>query len=802
MKTFYHKNKALGHLLEWQQTAHTIHLSISNAKGLIHILNDGLVRICLWQDQQENTVNPYATLIKENAIEASFKVVEVEEALIVQTALLDLEIQKNPLRFTFKTKDGQLINTDDRAFGTSWLGNEVTTYKTLLEGERFIGLGEKTGPLDRRGNAYENWNTDYFAYPTDGDPLYATIPFYIGIHDQLCYGIFFDNTYRTTFNFGASNHRFSYFSAPDGMMDYYFIYGNTIPDILKAYAQLTGTMPLPPKWSLGYQQCRYSYYPDKEVLNLAQQFRDRQIPADVIYLDIHYMEAYKAFTFDKERFPTPKELVATLQDKGFRTAVIIDPGIKVEKNYLPYDSAIDQGLFVQYPDGEAYTADVWPGTCHFPDFTDPKCREWWGEMCQFYTDLGIEGFWNDMNEPASWGQCTPNLIEFDFEGQGANHQRARNVYGMQMARATFEGTKARLDGKRPFVLTRAAYAGIQRFAALWTGDNTASDEHMLAGVKLLNSLGLSGVAYSGYDMGGFAGEASSDLFSRWMSIAAFSPFFRGHSMINSQSAEPWTFGEGAEDIARNYINLRYRLLPYLYSTFYEASQTGMPVVRSLAIDHPHEAMIYQSLYEHQYLFGHAILVAPVVSHQAISKVYLPEGNWYDLYNDCFCIGGHEICIDTPPERLPLFVKAGGIIPMQSLIQHHKELPDTTLELHVYAGANGDFVYYEDDGETYAYEAGAFLRQQINYDDAQKTLQFHPAEGDYTSHFETIRIYLHGFKDINTNHTTAQMTYHFVHPISRFDPFFMEEEVLKDAVKDLWYIEVPFKADGQILNFAL
>ncbi|MFM8349290.1 MAG: TIM-barrel domain-containing protein, partial [Bacteroidota bacterium] len=398
----------------------------------------------------------------------------------------------------FETPDGEVINADEPGLGTCWNGDQVTAYKHLQEGERFIGLGEKVGPLDRRGRGYVHYNTDAFAYGSGTDPIYSTIPFYIGIHSGLVYGIFFDNPARTTFNFGASNNRFSSFAADVGDMNYYFIYGSNIPEIIRAYTWLTGTTPLPPKWSLGFQQCRYSYYPESEVMNLARNFREHNIPADTLVLDIHYMDAYKIFTWHPQHFPEPEKMIADLKQDGFNVVVMCDPGIKVEHGYPPYDEGLKDDLFIKYPDHKLYEGQVWPGWCHFPDFTDPNARASWARWMKSYADIGVGGYWNDMNEFSSWGQMMPENLLFNFEGQGGTARQGRNSYGLQMARATYEGVKQHLHGKRPFNLTRSGYAGIQRYAALWTGDNVSYDEHMMLGVRLVNSLGLSGVAFAGY----------------------------------------------------------------------------------------------------------------------------------------------------------------------------------------------------------------------------------------------------------------------------------------------------------------
>jgi alpha-glucosidase len=719
--------------------------------------------------------------------------------IVIRSSAVQLLIDKKPAQFSFQTLDGKIICEDD-ALGISWIGDQVTCYKKMQKGERFVGLGEKTGGLDRKGSAYQNWNTDAFAYHSGADPLYSSIPFYIGIHNGLCYGIFFDNTHKTFFNFGASNNRFSSFSADMGEMNYYFIYGSSVGQIIQQFTQLTGRMEMPPLWSLGYQQCRYSYYPDKEVLNVARTFREKEIPADAMVLDIHYMDQYKIFTWDKKRFPDPKKTVSELKAMGFQTVVICDPGIKIEKGYEPYDDGVQKNVFLKYPDGQEYSGQVWPGWCHFPDFTNPKTREWWAEKFKGYADIGVEGFWNDMNEIATWGQCLPENIEFDFEGNKSTTRRGRNVYGMQMARSTYEGGKKSLNGKRPFNLTRSGFAGIQRYSAMWTGDNVATDEHMMLGVRLVNSLGLSGVAFAGYDTGGFVGDANSKLYARWISIAALSPFFRTHSMINSRDSEPWSYGEEVEMISRNYIRLRYQLLPYIYSIFNEAVEKGLPIQRSLAIDYSHVSQVFDGTYQHQYLLGSAILVAPIESYKDIAKIFLPEGEWYYLYSGKIFSGNQEIMIDSPAHKLPVFIKAGSILPAQKSIMSTSEKTNELI-LHVYAGKTpSDLTYYFDDGESYQYQKGEFIKRKIEF--KEKKVVIGKTEGALKSPFEKLSLVFHGFTSdkisINGQQIKLEQGKHsFFLPLEKFDPFFEpdsmgNEEVLTaqinyslDAIEITW-----------------
>lgn len=692
----------------------------------------------------------------------------------------------------FEDGDGNVINEDD-SLSTGWQGERVTTYKKLQEGERFIGLGEKTGPLDRRGNAYVHWNTDDFAYPYDADPLYLSTPFYMGLHNGQSYGIFFDNTHRSEVNFGASTERFSWFAADYGEMDYYFFSGS-VANILQNYSWLTGKMPLPPKWSLGYQQCRYSYYPDTELLSVARTFREKNIPADVVYLDIHYMDGYRVFTFHPERFPDPAETMRQLKEMGFHVVVIVDPGIKRDDQYASYQSGMEDNHFVKLPDGDVYYGQVWPGWSAFPDFTTQRTRDWWADQFNAYTDVGIDGFWNDMNEPAAWGHSLPRNIEFDWEGHRASFLQAKNTYGMKMAQATRQGAEHYLE-KRPFILNRAGFAGVQRYAAIWTGDNVANDNHMFSGIRMVTSLGLTGIAYSGYDVGGFAGEASPEMYTRWIQVGAFSPFFRGHTVVNSRDSEPWSYGEQSEEINRNFIGLRYRLMPYIFSCMYDAHKTGMPLARSLAIDHSTEAEIYDSLFENQYGFGPSILVAPVDSTRDMMKVYLPKGNWYDLLTGEAKGGGEVIIEDTPIERIPLYVRGGSLLALQSLVQSLSETPDDTLELHAYAGGDSvfEFTLYDDQDQQDPESEGGFWKHQLSFDSASRSLNIGENQGQWAGLFTKIRLYVHGFEDVATfevggqEHEAERTDFNWVEPISKFDPTGPEKSPLY-SYKNVPYVE--------------
>lgn len=800
-----HLNTPLSAVTHFSQEGQSLYLTTAEARVQVVLYSAAVVRIRVIALTRALEDQSYAVIATPEATD--FEINENPKGWLLQTDKMQLQIQRSPLRFDLKDGQGESLVEDDPAFGISFLGNSITSYKSLRTNEKFIGLGEKTAYLNRRGHAYEHWNTDAFGYGEESDPLYLSTPFYLGVLEQRAYGVFLDNGYRSVFNFGASNHRFSSFSVADGEMDYYLFASGSVAEIIQDYSWLTGKMPLPPKWSLGFQQCRYSYTSDQQVLQIARNFREKAIPCDVIYLDIHYMDAYKVFSWHKTNFSSPNLLVNQLREMGFRLVLIIDPGVKDEVGYAVRTELVEQKLYVTYPDGTPYTGDVWPGTCLFPDFTNPSTRAWWGKQFEANIALGIIGYWNDMNEPVSWGKRMPDLLEFNWEGQGASHLKAHNHYGMQMARATFEGVKNRTNGQRPFVLTRSGFSGIQRYAAVWTGDNVASDAHMLLGVRLMSSMGLTGIPFSGMDVGGFVGEADAPLFSRWMQIGAFSPLFRAHSMINSRDAEPWSFGEAALEIATNFIKLRYRMMPYVYSVMADASKTGLPLVRSLAIDYSYDPQVYEKQWSNQYMFGPQLLVAAVDARQHIQKVYLPQGEWQLLYNGERYTGAQLIRMDTPIEILPVFVKSGSILPLLAEAPQHQaeELADV-LCLHVFmGGTTSSFRLYHDDGISYRFETeDAFLQRELIHEPDLQQIILGETSGRLQSPWQQLKIYFHGadpssviYEDESLKIETGEQR--FISPISNFDPF-QEAADFPYENKKISSVQLSWQSGKTVINY--
>jgi len=502
-------------------------------------------------------------------------------------------------------------------------------------------------------------------------------------------------------------------------------------------------------WSLGYHQSRCSYYPQQNVKLLAETFRKKKIPIDCIVLDADYLQDYEPFRINLKRFPDMPGLTNDLKNMGIEVTASVNPGIKIDSTYFAHSDGLKKDVFVKYADGSIYTADIAPSLNNFVDFTNPKARNWWIDNMKFLPDNGIHGYWNDMNEPAVGGSYLPDNLVFEFDGRKANALEAKNVYGMQMARSSYESALKYGNGKRPFILTRSGFAGIQRYSAMWTGDNTAKDEYLLGGTLLNTQMGLSGVPFVGDDIGGYIGNTSKELFTRWMQAGMFAPFARNHKEAYANANEPWSYGEEAEAISREFIGFRYKLLPYLYSKFYEASQTGMPIARSLSINDPFDEKVYNNFYQYQFLCGDAILVIPVTSQEKTKKIYLPAGNWYDLYSDELLKGNQELNIDCPVYEIPLYIKASSIIPMQSLVQTTKQKPSDTLYIHIYNGSEkSTFEYYEDDGSSLDYKEGKFFKRSIEFNPLIRQVQFSKPRGTYASTFKIIQCIFHGFdKDI-------------------------------------------------------
>jgi alpha-glucosidase len=678
------------------------------------------------------------------------EVIEQEDSVIVKTEACVCRVWKSPFRLSIETLDGQAICMDAPGIQKREDGASRLSMR-LHPDECCYGLGERAEGLDLRGKQYQLWNWDPpSAYQRGTDPLYYSIPFYLGVREAVAYGVFWDNSSRGRVDVGKEAAAELTFEAEAGQLSYYLFTGANVNSVLSRYTELTGRISLPPMWFLGYQQCRWSYYPQETVLQLGKEFRERGIPCDVIYLDIHYMHGYRVFTWDRERFPEPEQMINHLHGQGFKVVAIVDPGIKIDPLYATYQSGIENDAFVKYPNGERVAAAVWPGLCHFPDFTKPSVREWWAQQCHQFLSAGVDGLWNDMCEPATFlpeaAGTLPDYARHDADGHGGDHRENHNVYGMQMARATQQGLLMNKTDARPVNMLRAGYAGTQRYAASWTGDNSSNWEQLKLSISMTLNMGLSGAPMTGPDVGGFFGNADGELFTRWLQTACLMPYFRGHSALGTAPHEPWAFGQPYEVINRLTIELRYRLLPYLYSVVAQAAEYGWPVIRPVFVAEPYNPAV-RSI-DDSYLLGDGLLVAPVLEQGAVSRsVYLPAGgDWYDFWTNERHEGGQEIKVTAPLERLPLFVRAGSVLPMWPAMQYVGEKAIDKLTLRFYPGSY-ETVLYEDAGEGQGYQQGQYRWVYITAtEDDEKLVINRRSAGSFEPAYKAISLEIVGLRD--------------------------------------------------------
>ncbi|MBN2163165.1 MAG: DUF5110 domain-containing protein [Pontiellaceae bacterium] len=575
------------------------------------------------------------------------------------------------------------------------------------ENTSLYGGGEVTGPLLRNGQSITLWNTDSGAYSVEnGSRLYQSHPWVLGVRpDGTAFGVIFDSSWkaRLTTNSGRID-----FETEGALFRVYIIDRESPQAVVRGLAEMTGRMQLPPRWALGYQQCRFSYAPDSKVREIADTFREKKIPCDVIWMDIDYMDGYRIFTFSPQGFPDPKKLNDYLHDLDYHSVWMIDPGVMVDPDYEIYKSGSKKDVWVKNKDGEDFVGFAWPGACTFPDFTSPEVRKWWAGLYKDFMAQGVDGVWNDVNEPAVAsvkGGSMQGTMPDDTPHRGGGalpsgpHLLYHNTYGRYMVEATHDGILAANPKRRPFVLSRANFLGGQRFAAAWTGDNVSSWEHLKLSVPMSLTFGLSGQPFSGPDIGGFLGDATGELWGNWIGFGAFMPFARGHACAGTNQKEPWAFGQEVEDAARIAIERRYRLLPYLYTLFEESSRTGSLIMRPVFFSDPADADLRTE--EEAFLLGDDLLVIPSWA----SNPSLPKGLWRNLS----LVNG-----DDGKYQAQLKIRGGSIIPAGKIIQNTNEESLDPLTLLVCLDENGEAAgdLYWDSGDGFEYQSGDYGRWQF------------------------------------------------------------------------------------------
>lgn len=559
------------------------------------------------------------------------------------------------------------------------IGSRNLIISKIREDSILSGTGERALPLNLRGYKINIWNHDANgSYGPGDDPLYINIPLLMDVHHDNGYMIFFNNPAKGEMDICSEFKNIVKTEFIGGELNYYVTFG-TMKDMISQMTDIVGKPLLPPKWALGYHQSRYSYSSQKELEELYDKFQELGLPLSAIHLDIDYMDGYRIFTLDKKNFPNLRAASERMNKNGTKLVAILDPGVKWDKDFKIYREGIENGYFIKDSEGNIIKGPVWPGNSAFPDFSDDKVRKWWASKYIFFKENGITGVWHDMNEPAIfvfWGDNTLPLSAVQYEGF---HYLVHNKYGLQMAAAGYNGLLNINDGQRPFILSRSGWAGIQKYAFVWTGDTESSWKELKQTIPTILNLGLSGIPFSGVDIGGFSGNPSEELFIRWFELSSLLPFFRNHSAKGTRRREPWTFSENALNIIKKYLNLRYMLIPYLFSVAYESHSKGFPFIRPLCMEYPDICS------DDIFLIGNSLFAMPVLKRgQRKVRGTLPPGRWYYFWDDTICEGNIDINVNI--EDIPLFVKEGSIIPMER----------DGLEFHVFPGNLDEFVFYDDD----------------------------------------------------------------------------------------------------------
>ena len=692
----------------------------NSIKVQLEQVSSGILKIWYDQDDFKRNNESFAVIKSGNELE-KLNISEQPQSYEVYTGDLIVRINKSPFQIRIFDKYQKLLMEDFQNRGFEKDSSTMSSYKTLRSGERIYGLGEKNGSINRVGSRFKMWNSDKPCYDVNEDPLYKSIPFFMS---SAGYGIYFDNTYKTEFDFGAESAEYYSFSAPGGEMIYYFMFGPTYKQIINRYIELTGKPIMPPAWALGFSQCRGLLTNETLTREIAKGYRDRQIPCDIIYQDIGWTEHLQDFEWRKGNYENPVKMLSDLKADGFKVIVSQDPVIS-QNNIKQWKEADSSGLFTtDIRTGKTYDMPwPWGGNCGVVDFTNPKVADWWGAYQQKAINDGVRGFWTDMGEPA-WSneESSDRLFMKHYLGM---HNEIHNVYGLTWDKVVTEQFEKHNPNTRIFQMTRAAFAGMQRYTFGWSGDS-GNGNNVLDGWKKLEaqipvalSAGMGGIPFWSCDISGYCGdikdyEAMNELYVRWLQFGVFNPISRAHHEGNN-AVEPWLFGTEAEAICKKAIEQKYRLFPYIYTYARQAFDNGLPLMRALLIEYPDDAETFNL--NSQFLFGKEILIAPVMEQGAVSKkIYLPEGEWIDFNHDKDKFHGKQ-WIEYPVtlETTPVFVKQGSVIPTMPVMQYIGEKKNAPVCFEVFpasAGQSATFTLYEDDGETNNYKKDSCRRKEV------------------------------------------------------------------------------------------
>ncbi|MBN1412631.1 MAG: DUF5110 domain-containing protein [Spirochaetales bacterium] len=682
-------------------------LECENGKVAIEALRPDIFKVSAFQTK----AFPYETysIIEQGRIKLKTK--EINGMLYIETSskekslIASVDLEKSTLSFMY---NDTLLHSEARAAAQSegW----VSCAKKTHIPEYYVGFGQKTGTFFKNNSEMIMYNTDDPNYGPTSDPLYQSCPVQIALReDGTAHGLFYDNPGYSFFKTGSRNPQAkSHYYAENAPLVYYVLAGPSLKDVLRQIADLTGHYELPPLWVLGHHHSRWEENDSEERMqDLAATFRKKNIPCDVLHIDIGHMEGYRCFTWNQKTYKRPDDLIRIFHNNGFRAVIIADPGLKKDDDWDIYKQGLDKKYFVVDQDGKPVIAPVWPGDAAFVDFTNPEACAWWGSLYRDYVKKGLDGFWNDMNEPSQFTKhrtMPDDAVHKGGDGHpSSRHARIHNLYGFLMARATYEGLKKLMPKKRFFLFSRSSYTGIQRYASTWTGDNRSIFAHLKLSIPMVLNMGLSGQIMTGPDIGGFWGHTNRELLVRWMEIGAFYPFSRNHTARDTRAQEVWKFDFKTENACRKYIALRYMLLPYLYTSLEEGTREGIPMMRPLCIEFPYDRQCLQKRFaETEFLCGADLLVAPIMKTKSyMRQVYFPEGpDWHDFWTGRLYEGGSTRIVDAPIDVIPVFVRRGAVIPMIQTIQSTRDYPLQKIILNVYPALRISGSLYIDDGITY------------------------------------------------------------------------------------------------------
>lgn len=728
-------DKTLGTVKNWRQTMPgLIELNLTNGKAVISGISESIIRVRIAQNKKFQDDVSYS--IEKPLPSVSIKAVEIKskQCITINAGQILLSVNTKEFAVSVLDSSGKLLSEGAPIVRSKQSTIDKRVFRT---GDDVFGLGERVTPLGRRGYNSIEWNVDNNLHHAENtEPMYSSFPFAIIAGAGLMpWGYFLDSPYLSRFDTGSTDWNSMSVKLDNGEYNVYFIAGPTVREIVQAYTDLTGTHAMPPIWALGYHQCRWSYMSTDHASEIAENLRSRKIPCDVLWYDIDYMDNFKVFTFDKKRFGNVRKHFADMADMGFRKVVIVDPGVKIEKKgvYDIVDEGTSCGYFIKNPDGTDYIGKVWPGGTKFPDFSHPDVAAWWGDLHERYYDAGVDAFWNDMNEPADMsnksiidttGTVPNNVLMYD-NGRNSTMERMHNTYATFEAKATIGGMQRLRPDDRPFLLTRAGFAGIQKYSAKWYGDNHSTWAHLKASISQTINMGLSGLGFAGSDVGGFGHNSTPELLARWTQLGAFYPFFRNHSSSGTLNQEPWRFGKETEDICRSAIELRYHFIPYFYQLFFEMHKHGIPIMRPLFWHYPDDKKAYTVIDEFQ--IGQSLLVAPVVERGATERlVYLPKGEWHDYATGEKYSGGHSYVVNAPIDKCPIFIKAGSIIPVMKPVDSTADIDKLHLMLEIACGGAALEHFYEDDMLTTAYCKGVSCRHTLDLGKKELRIVFDPS----------------------------------------------------------------------------